>query len=113
MITVIALARQSLIVCLGFTKSADRPTKRLKKSDEEPKQIEESDGESDCESDAGGKVVKSAPVAKKGKGKAKKESKSDGWIWMEGMIGREGATSEKMVEYKRESEWMGTVKNRE
>ncbi|KAJ6503829.1 hypothetical protein C8R45DRAFT_1070360, partial [Mycena sanguinolenta] len=62
----------------GFTKNADRPTKRLKKSDEEPRELEQSDRESDCEPDAGGNIVKSTPAAKKGKGKANKESKSDG-----------------------------------
>ncbi|KAF7345166.1 CxC2 domain-containing protein [Mycena sanguinolenta] len=83
----------------GFTKKPDRPTKRLKKSPEEEEPIPAE--ESDPDSDAGGK---SASPAKKARERPRKQTKSDGWIWMEGMIGREGATSEKMAEYKRESD---------
>ncbi|KAJ6448015.1 hypothetical protein C8R45DRAFT_850549 [Mycena sanguinolenta] len=46
----------------------------------------------------------SAAPAKKGQEKLKQRLRSDGWIWMEGMIGREGATSDKMAQYKRESD---------
>ncbi|KAJ7233709.1 hypothetical protein B0H12DRAFT_1239240 [Mycena haematopus] len=96
----VMLAGTQTLKRAGFTKSS-RPAKRAKET--EPAPVEESgDSDSDTGGRADGTSAKSAPK-KAAQGK-KKKTKSDGWIWLETMIGREARTSEKMEEYKRESD---------
>ncbi|KAJ6479055.1 hypothetical protein C8R45DRAFT_933835 [Mycena sanguinolenta] len=83
-----------------FSKSTRRD-KRAKPSGPETAE------NSEVDSDLGGTTATAKPgSSKKVAPEKKKEAKahqSDGWIWVERLVGREARTSEKMDEYKRES----------
>ncbi|KAJ7722578.1 hypothetical protein B0H14DRAFT_3623716 [Mycena olivaceomarginata] len=78
----------------GFTKSP-RPAKR-RAPDEEPA--------SDSGSEPGGADKAKQQKSANKKKPNKKPKKTDGWIWLETMVRREGSTNDKMKEYREESD---------
>ncbi|KAJ7857071.1 hypothetical protein B0H14DRAFT_3448040 [Mycena olivaceomarginata] len=78
----------------GFTKSP-RPVKH-RAPDEEPA--------SDSGSEPGGADKEKQQKSANKKKPNKKPKKTDSWIWLETMVGREGSTNDKMKEYREESD---------